>query len=39
MAEECGVTAMPTFQVYKEGKKIDEIIGAGSKDKLEALFQ
>jgi thioredoxin 1 len=28
VAEACEVRAMPTFQVYKDGKMIDEIVGA-----------
>jgi len=38
VAEECGISAMPTFQVFKNGSKIDEMVGA-SKDKLEALVE
>lgn len=36
LAAECKVSAMPTFQVYKDNVKVDEMIGA-SKDKLTAL--
>eukprot|EP00879_Flechtneria_rotunda_P000275 GHRR01000361.1.p1 GENE.GHRR01000361.1~~GHRR01000361.1.p1 ORF type:complete len:113 (+),score=34.17 GHRR01000361.1:189-527(+) len=32
-----GISAMPTFQVYKDGKKVDEMVGA-SKEKLKALI-
>eukprot|EP00217_Crustomastix_stigmatica_P014343 CAMPEP_0183794230 /NCGR_PEP_ID=MMETSP0803_2-20130417/3717_1 /TAXON_ID=195967 /ORGANISM="Crustomastix stigmata, Strain CCMP3273" /LENGTH=155 /DNA_ID=CAMNT_0026038629 /DNA_START=42 /DNA_END=507 /DNA_ORIENTATION=- len=33
-----GISAMPTFQVYKNGAKEDEMVGA-SRDKLEELIQ
>ncbi len=33
---EAGVTAMPSFFVYKEGKVVDQLVGA-SQEKLEAL--
>jgi hypothetical protein len=29
---------MPTFQVFQDGKKVDEMVGA-SKDKLAALCE
>lgn len=38
VAAACGISAMPTFQVFKAGKKVDELIGA-SKDKLKALVE
>ncbi|KAI9017713.1 thioredoxin-like protein [Gaertneriomyces semiglobifer] len=28
IAQECGVTAMPTFHLYRGGKKLDEVVGA-----------
>eukprot|EP00934_Nitzschia_sp_Nitz4_P005821 Nitzschia sp. Nitz4//scaffold10_size219509//24283//24709//NITZ4_001399-RA/size219509-augustus-gene-0.262-mRNA-1//-1//CDS//3329532833//5811//frame0 len=33
IAAECGIQAMPTFQFYKRGMKIDDMTGA-DKDKL-----
>jgi len=33
-AAACGIEAMPTFQFYKGGQKVDEFSGA-AKDKLE----
>ena len=35
-AEACGISAMPTFQVWKGGAKVDELVGA-SEDKLRSL--
>merc|ERR1739847_119477 len=32
-AEACGISCMPTFQYYKDGKKVDELQGA-SEDEL-----
>lgn len=37
VASECGISAMPTFQVWQDGKKVDEIVGA-AKDKLVELI-
>ncbi|KAJ6258759.1 Thioredoxin-1 [Drechslerella dactyloides] len=28
VAQECGIKAMPTFQVFRKGQKIDEVVGA-----------
>merc|ERR1712070_35486 len=36
VAAQAGIEAMPTFQVYKDGAKVDEMTGA-VKEKLEAL--
>merc|ERR1711966_46910 len=36
VAGSCGVNCMPTFQVWKDGAKVTELVGA-SQDKLEAL--
>mmetsp|Transcript_11469 Transcript_11469/g.41988 ORF Transcript_11469/g.41988 Transcript_11469/m.41988 type:complete len:104 (-) Transcript_11469:909-1220(-) len=36
VAAQCGISAMPTFQVFKGGEKVDEMVGA-SKEKLEEL--
>mmetsp|Transcript_1202 Transcript_1202/g.3971 ORF Transcript_1202/g.3971 Transcript_1202/m.3971 type:complete len:91 (-) Transcript_1202:155-427(-) len=36
IAAECGISAMPTFQLYSNGVKVEELTGA-DKGKLEAL--
>lgn len=38
VAAAAGISAMPTFQVYKDGAKVDELVGA-AKDRLKALVQ
>lgn len=38
VASACGISAMPTFQVWKGGEKIDELVGA-SKDRLKAMIE
>lgn len=38
VASECGITAMPTFQCYRGGKKIDELVGA-NEDKLREMIE
>ena len=38
IALECSVSAMPTFQVWKNGQKVDELVGA-SKEKLRAMVE
>ncbi|KAL4236038.1 Thioredoxin domain-containing protein 3 [Mactra antiquata] len=36
IAAGCGISAMPTFQVFKDGEKVDEMVGA-DEDKLREL--
>jgi thioredoxin-like negative regulator of GroEL len=36
VAATCGISAMPTFQVWKDGAKANEFVGA-SKQKLEDM--
>ncbi|CAF0811310.1 unnamed protein product [Brachionus calyciflorus] len=38
VSSEAGVSAMPTFFVYKDGKAVDQLVGA-SKEKLEAMVK
>ena len=38
IAQEAGVVSMPTFQVYINGEKVDELVGA-SKSALEYLVR
>lgn len=38
VAAACGISAMPTFQAYKSGKKVSDVVGA-SRDKLLAMIQ
>ena len=38
VAAECGVSAMPTFQVFRDGAKVAEFVGA-SKDKLKGMVE
>jgi thioredoxin 1 len=37
IAQEWGITAMPTFMVFKQGDKVDELIGA-NPGRLETLI-
>jgi len=38
VAQEVGITAMPTFICYREGKKVEELVGA-SKDRLKHMIE
>ena len=38
VAASCGISAMPTFQAYKNGVKVSDVIGA-NRDKLLAMIQ
>ena len=38
VAASAGISAMPTFQVYKAGEKAEELVGA-SKQKLKDLIE
>jgi len=38
LAEECGVSAMPTFLLYKGGSKVGELVGA-SVESLQKLIE
>ena len=38
IAAELGISAMPSFFVYKDGKIVDQMVGA-SKEKLECLIK
>mmetsp|Transcript_701 Transcript_701/g.873 ORF Transcript_701/g.873 Transcript_701/m.873 type:complete len:104 (-) Transcript_701:478-789(-) len=37
IAEKCGISAMPTFQYYKNGEKVGETCGADA-EKIKALI-
>ncbi|KAK3606139.1 hypothetical protein CHS0354_010769 [Potamilus streckersoni] len=39
VAENCGISAMPTFQFYKHGEKVDEFIGANETKLKEMLVK
>lgn len=38
VAQQCGIRAMPTFQIYKNGQMVEEIVGA-DPIKLEAAIK
>ncbi|KAF5855363.1 mitochondrial thioredoxin [Aspergillus alliaceus] len=38
ISQECGIRAMPTFMVFKDGQKLDELTGADPKG-LEMLVR
>ncbi|EME31394.1 thioredoxin 1 [Galdieria sulphuraria] len=38
VAQEVGITAMPTFICYRKGKKVEELVGA-SKDRLKHMIE
>ncbi|XP_787070.1 thioredoxin [Strongylocentrotus purpuratus] len=37
VSEECGISAMPTFQFFKNGEKVAEVKGASEKALVDAL--
>ncbi|KNE64072.1 thioredoxin [Allomyces macrogynus ATCC 38327] len=37
VASKCGISAMPTFQLYKRGEKVAEVVGADAKALREAV--
>ncbi|KAJ3115550.1 Cytoplasmic thioredoxin isoenzyme 2 [Phlyctochytrium bullatum] len=37
VAESCGIRAMPTFQIYKDGQKVKEVVGADPTKLLAAI--
>eukprot|EP01117_Protostelium_nocturnum_P014657 TRINITY_DN559_c0_g1_i1.p1 TRINITY_DN559_c0_g1~~TRINITY_DN559_c0_g1_i1.p1 ORF type:complete len:109 (-),score=26.49 TRINITY_DN559_c0_g1_i1:62-388(-) len=38
IAKECDISAMPTFHLYKDGKKVESLVGA-DQNKLKALVE
>lgn len=39
VASQCGISSMPTFQVYKIGNKEDEVIGANQQKLLDMVHR
>lgn len=39
VAAKCGISAMPTFQFYKNGEKIEEMMGADQKKLLSLIIK
>ncbi|KNE67447.1 thioredoxin [Allomyces macrogynus ATCC 38327] len=37
VASQCGISAMPTFHLYKRGEKVAEVVGADAKALREAV--
>ena len=37
IAQSCNISAMPTFQFYRNGSKVEELVGA-NKDKIVGLL-
>ena len=38
LAQQYGVISIPTLKVFKKGEVVNEFVGAGSRDNIEALF-
>ncbi|KAF4339666.1 thioredoxin [Fusarium beomiforme] len=39
LSKEHGIRAMPTFVIYKDGQKVDDVVQGASKEKVEAYIQ
>ena len=37
VAAQCGIRAMPTFQFFKDGQKVDEMMGADQNKLVELI--